>query len=86
MRDRNFLERYLPTNFEYDNYKITINVSIHNTEKVHTVFTNGDTTKNGNNSFLISYPENFNSSSLYFHIGPKKMFKVLKTKYKSIKV
>ncbi len=85
MRDREFLERYLPSNLEYDQYKIKLQAQVVGTDKEHRLFTNGKFLRNRKkNSFSVEYPSFFNASSLYFHLVPKKKFKVKESKFTSI--
>lgn len=83
MRDRHFLERYIPTNYEYDQYKMEILIKIIGSSKKHRLFTNGHLVETSGNTFHFTYPEYFTSSSLYFHLVPKNKFKVLEFVYES---
>ncbi len=84
MQDRSFLEKYLPTNLEFDRYKIQITVSVTGTTTPHSVFSNGIVKKKPNNHFYISYPQYFTSSSLYFHIAPTLAHNVKQFSFKSM--
>lgn len=68
---RKFLEQYLPTSFEYDQYKATMNINIigskSNIVKDYTLMANGDVTKTGRNYF-IDFPEFYTASSFFIHI------------------
>ncbi len=84
MKERKFMERYLPSNLEYDQFKIDISVSVVGTQVEHRLFTNGRFVKNTNREFEVKYPDYYNSSSLYFHLVPKTKFKVKKKNFNSI--
>lgn len=84
MKDREFLERYLPSNLEYDQYQIKLNLKIIGSKVSHRLFTNGKISFSEKNNFEVSYPDFFNSSSLYFHLVPKGKFKVKKSTFKSM--
>lgn len=81
--DRSFMEQYLPTNLEYDQFAITMNVKIVGADKDHTIYTNGKITKISKNSFHIEYPSYFTSSSLYFHLVPQGTYKEIKFDFTS---
>jgi hypothetical protein len=84
MLNRHMLERYLPTNLEFDQYIMSLNVSISETQKSHIIYTNGILTEHNKNNFSISYPNYFNSSSIYFHLTPANSFAEKKFFYSSI--
>lgn len=84
MRDRNFLEQYLPTNLEFDQYKMSMEVVIEGANKKHEMFTNGAVETLGENHFSVDYPDYLNSSGLYFHLAPVKRYKVNRFNYESI--
>ena len=67
--DRAFLESYLPANFEYDQYKIILNLDFKTFSKQR-IYSNGVVTKLQNNTFSVEFPDTYTSSSLYFHTSP----------------
>ncbi len=67
--DRGFLESYLPTNFEYDQYKVVFNLDFKTFAK-QKIYSNGTVSKFDNNKFRVVFPEKFTSSSIYFHTAP----------------
>ncbi len=84
LRDRMLLERYLPTNLEYDSYKMTIDAEVIGTKRHHSVFANGKVDQITNNHYRIVYPDYYVSSSIYFHLVPINKFSRLFVNYKSI--
>lgn len=84
LRDRLLLEQYLPTNYEYDSYKMDIDVKVTGTKRWHSLFTNGKVTKITNNHYKASYPDFYTSSALYFHLVPIDKFVRYYLKYRSI--
>lgn len=69
LNDRRYLEQYLPTNLEFDQYKMSVRVNIINAEgKSHLVKANGKVSKIAENSFEIVYPDFYTASSVYFHM------------------
>ncbi|HXH74972.1 MAG TPA: hypothetical protein VNJ08_08405 [Bacteriovoracaceae bacterium] len=84
LQDRKFLEQYIPSNFEYDQYKMTMDVKFIGNRHAQEIYTNGALTKINKDHYQIEYPEYFTSSCLYFHTTPKGWMKRLDFSYKSI--
>lgn len=84
LKDRMFLERYVPANYEYDQYPMTFNVKITGTKRKHNIFANGIVEELGENHMRVKFPPYFTASSLYFHLVPKRKFWRLHFNYKSI--
>ncbi len=84
LKDRMFLEQYLPTNFEYDQYQMTIDLKLIGNRREHEIFTNGAVTKNSIHHYEITFPGYFTSSALYFHLAPRGLLKREDFSYKSI--
>lgn len=86
LEDQMYIEQYLPTNIEFDQYKQIIDVEIKSKKKIktHEVYTNGVLTNKAQNSFNITFPEYFTSSSFYFHLTKKDNFKKINFTYTSI--
>lgn len=84
LRDRMLLERYLPTNLEYDSYKMIMDVEVVGTKRFHSLFANGDITKLTENHYRVEFPDYYVSSSVYFHLVPVNKFVRWYLKYPSI--
>jgi hypothetical protein len=84
LTDRMFLERFVVSNYEYDQYQMTFNVKVTNTRFSHNIFANGEVVEIEKNHIQITYPSFYSSSSLYFHLVPKSKFYRLGLKYRSI--
>ncbi len=68
LKERMFLEQYVPSNLEFDQYQMTINAKFVGVKKIdQEFFTNGVVTKNSPTSWTIVYPDYFTASSLYYH-------------------
>lgn len=74
LTDRRYLEQYLPTNLEFDQYKMNIKVSVEGSSVTHLLKTNGKVAKISENSFEVEYPSFYTASSMYFHLFPEKSF------------
>lgn len=68
--DRSYLEVYLPTNLEYDQYQMTFNLDFKNLLK-QKVYSNGEIIKLSESAFTVTFPETYTASSLYFHTAPE---------------
>ncbi len=85
LKDRLFLEQYVPSNFEYDQYQMTFNVNFLGIEKASQDFyTNGKVTKTSDVSWKIEFPEYFTVSCPFYHMTPKGWMKRLDFSYQSI--
>jgi hypothetical protein len=82
--DRDFLERYIPTNLEYDQYKMTFNIQIIGTDNSHHLNANGEVTEIQKNHFIVEYPEFYTTTSVFFHLTPNSRFWRWELTYKSI--
>lgn len=71
MRDlfgRKFLEQYLPTNFEFDQYKAKLNINfVNGTAKEHTLLANGNITIRPD-GYTVDFPSFYNASSFFIHL------------------
>ena len=74
LKDRMFLEKYLPTNYEYDQYKMDFDIKVIGTKRWHSLFSNGDITKISENHYKVSMPKWYTASSVYFHLVPINKF------------
>ena len=82
--DRQFLEQYLTTSFEFDPHRISMEIAISGSNVKHRVFSNGQTTESGMNHWRLAFPEHFSASSIYLHIGPESAFKIQEEVHPSI--
>ena len=85
LKDRLFLEQYVPSNFEYDQYQMTLNVNVEGVDEAQQEFyTNGKVTKLSPVKWKIEFPEYFTVSCPFYHMSPKGMLRRLDFSYKSI--
>ena len=72
LKDRMFLEQYVPSNFEYDQYQMTLNLNFLGVKKAsQDIFTNGALTQTSPTTYQIIFPEYFTVSCPFFHTSPK---------------
>jgi hypothetical protein len=85
LKYRKFMEQYIPSNFEFDQYQMTMNVTFAGIKTAkQDIYTNGTLTQTSPNSFKIEYPSFYTVSCPYFHTTPKGQKKRLDFTYKSI--
>lgn len=82
--ERQFLERYMPANFEFDQVKMTFNVNFIGAKTKQVIYTNGTMTETKSNVFKISYPSYYTASSIFFHAVPQGTVTELRFSLKSI--
>lgn len=85
LKTRMFLEQYIPSNFEYDQYQMIFNVVFEGVEEAkQDIYTNGKVTKLSSNSYRVVFPEYYTVSCPYFHVTPKGQKKRIDFNYQSI--
>ena len=82
--DRNFLERYLPSNFEFDQVKMDFLVRFIGLRQEQVLYTNGQVNQVDAGTFTVNYPPYFTASSIFFHTTPKGAMLERSFKIKSI--
>lgn len=82
--DRQYMEKYLPTNLEYDHYAISVVVDITGSAKLHKIYANGDVQRLAINKWAINFPAYFSCSSMFLHVVPNNDTTDLKTTYTSL--
>ena len=85
LKDRMFLEQYIPSNFEFDQYHMTLHLAFEGVEEVEQdIYTNGVVNKTSPTSWTINFPEYYTVSCPYFHMTPKGWMRRLDFTYPSI--
>lgn len=85
LKNRMFLEQYIPSNFEFDQYQIKLNLNFAGIKKAkQDIYTNGRVVSTSPNSFEVTFPEYFTVSCPYFHLTPKGQKKRIDFTYKSV--
>lgn len=82
--EREFLERYLPANFEFDQVKMRLTVHFQGLKKEQAIYTNGQVTRFDNETYVIDYPAYYTSSSIFFHTAPVGTFEELRFEIRSM--
>lgn len=85
LKSRMFLEQYVPSNFEYDQYQMTLDIHIKGPKKARQDFyTNGKLTQLSPTDFRIEFPDYFTVSCPYFHTTPKNRMSRIDFTHKSV--
>lgn len=84
LSDRGYLERYLPTNFQYDRIPMSFSVTFKGVKEKQMIYTNGVMKEISENETKITYPAGFNVSCLYFHTVPASSVNETRFSYKSL--
>lgn len=84
LSDRRYIEQYLPTNLEYDQYKMTINLEIKGTQADHVIYTNAMVTELSHSNWHLEFRDVYTASSFYLHITRQGLIPELKKEYQSI--
>ena len=70
LTERTFFEQYAPTNFEFDRYKMTVEIRFPPSMNEHTVMSNADVATKSGDTYKLTFPDYFTSSSFFLHIIP----------------
>lgn len=84
LEDRFYLERYIPTNLEYDSFAMTFDVQYIGATVPHHIFANGKVTWTSKSRAVIEFPSYFTVNSLFFHTTPESSVNVLRFDFPSI--
>lgn len=72
LTDRKYLEQYIPSNFEYDQFPREFVVKFEGFGSLkHLIKTNGTIKKLNDGSSLVEFPDYYTSSSVFFHVFPQ---------------
>lgn len=85
--EREYLERYMPANFEFDQVKMTFSLSFDGFKGKQRIYTNGDLSEvktAGKTVYKITFPEYFTASSIFFHTVPQGMTEEIRFSLKSL--
>lgn len=74
LEDRNYIEKYLPTNFIYDRIPMTLRLKFKGGMDNQRIYTNGTVTRIAENDYRVSFQKNLNNTCPYFHTAPRGSF------------
>ena len=71
--DRCFLELYVPSNLEYDSYRMTFRITIEGATRGHEVFANAETIRAeaSEDRWEVRFPDFYNASHVFLNVVPE---------------
>jgi hypothetical protein len=76
LSDRSFMETYVPSNFEYDQFPFRLKLRIQGQTATHEIYTNADLVEGKEGDWTYQFPDYFNTSAPFFYLTPNhKVFK-----------
>lgn len=84
LNNRRFLERFIPSNLEYDHYQMTFDIQVIGDSQPYQLVTNCEQKLVSENHYLATCPKFFNTASLFYHLFPKSAHTIITGQYQSI--
>lgn len=81
--DGGYLEAYLPSNYNFNQFQMSFNVILKNSTAPHRVFSNGKVTTHKVNHWKVRFPSFYTSSCPWFHLAPTARYKLKTASYSS---
>lgn len=78
-----YLEAFLPSNYNFDRFRISLSVTIRNAGTKHAVYSNGAVKRLAGEHWRIEFPSYFTSACPWFHLAPSQEFRDLKDTFAS---
>ena len=70
LADRNYIEKYLPTNFVFDRVPMVLRLTFKGSTAKQRIYTNGEVFMSTDGNATVVFKEDFNISCPYFHTTP----------------
>ncbi len=84
LSERSFIEKYIPTNLEYDRYGMSFDILFKNSQVKQAVYANGDIQFLTDYHVRIQFPPHFNASALFFHTTPETVMRESRLSFTSM--
>lgn len=84
LEDRNYIEKYLPTNFIFDRVPMVLRLKFSGGSDNQSIYTNGNVQKRKANEYTVNFAEGYNITCPYFHTVPAGTFYERNFTYRSI--
>lgn len=81
-----YLEAFLPSNYNFDHFRMSLSVTIRNARTTHSVYSNGSVTSiesRAGEHWKIEFPSFYTSACPWFHLAPSREFQSLKDTFAS---
>ena len=82
--DGQFLETYVPSNFEFDHFKMEFEIQLSGSTVEHQLISNGNVTRTGQGKWKIDCPAYFTTSSPWFHLDDSADLVTLNSQFESM--
>ena len=86
LKSGGYLEAFLPSNYNFDHFRMSLSVTIRNARTTHLVYSNGavrSVSSGTKEHWKIEFPSFFTSASPWIHLAPQHEFQCLKDKFLS---
>jgi len=83
---RKLLEQYVPTNLQFDQYRMSFQFTLPKSINSYQIVANGQIKKTSYHSIIINMPLNYNSASPYLHIFTKGKYPLMKKNVNNVQV
>lgn len=84
LSERSFIEKYIPTNLEFDRYGMSFDIHFKNAQVKQAVYANGEIEYVNDQQVKIQFPAHFNASALFFHTTPETVMRESRLTFNSI--
>lgn len=84
LSERSFIEKYIPTNLEFDRYQMSFDVYFLNAQTKQSIYANGDIKLINDQHVRIDFPSYFNASALFFHTVPSTVMRESRFNFNSM--
>lgn len=74
LTDRNYMEKYLPTNFVFDRIPMILRLEFKGITSKQTIYTNGEVFRSADGNATVVFPEDLTNACPYFHTTPEGSF------------
>lgn len=74
LNDRRYLEQYLPSNFEFDQFRMKMKIDVLGSPSAQVLKANGKVTSLGSNAWEVEFPKFYSTSSVYVHLFRENSF------------
>lgn len=81
--DGGYLESFLPSNLNFDHFRMSFSVVIENSEVSHSIFSNGASSVLRPGRLGVEFPSYFTSCCPWFHLGPSADYQSTKDEFSS---
>lgn len=82
-REGGYLESFLPSNLNFDHFRMSFSVTLHNSPTSHSIFSNGAVSLLSQGHWKVEFPSYFTSCCPWFHLAPVTDYQSKNAKFRS---